>query len=66
MHTKAGLFGQKYSKTVIVWNIIAIKNNWFVFYYTVMESCDGNAEFSAAITPVFNVTSFRNHYNLLI
>jgi len=32
-----------------------------------MYSCDGKVEFSAAITPVFNVTwSSRNYFNTLI
>jgi len=40
-----------------------------LLYYKliVIYSCDGKAEFSAAITPVFSVTwSFRKHFNMLI
>ncbi len=38
-------------------------NVWIYLMY----SCDGKAEFSAAITPVFSGTwSFRNIYNMLI
>ncbi len=35
--------------------------------FNAIYSCDGKAEFSAAISPVFSVTlSFRNHSNMLI
>ncbi len=37
------------------------------FCCNIIYSCDGKAEFSAAITPVFSVTwSFRKHSNILI
>ncbi len=42
-------------KTVIMWNIITIWNNCFLFEY-IIYLCDGKAEFSAATTPVFSVT----------
>ncbi len=39
----------------------------FWYIYDVIHFCDGKAEFSAAITPVLNVTwFFRNHSNMLI
>ncbi len=38
-----------------------------MYFKSKMYSCDGKAEFSAAITPVFSVTwSFRNHSNIPI
>ncbi len=69
MITKAALFDQKYSKTVIMWKYYYnLRYFFFLFKYilSVNYSCDGKAEFSAAITPVFSVTwSFRNHSDLL-
>ncbi len=43
---------------VILWNIITILNNCFVFsiFLNVIYSCDGKAELSAAITPFLSVT----------
>jgi len=44
------LFNKKYSKTVILWKIITIWNNCFLYEY----------EMPDAITPVFSVTwSFK-------
>ncbi len=55
------LFDQKYSKTVILWNI-TISNKYFLFE-NVIYFYDGTAEFSA----IFSVTqSFRNHSITLI
>ncbi len=57
-------------KTVIMWTINTILNNFFLCGFF-MSKCDvflrGKAEFSAAIALVFNVTwSFRNHSKKLI
>jgi len=57
------LFEEKYSKTVI----LRIYLNICMLCINVIYSCDGIAEFSAAISPVFSVTrSLRNHSNMLI
>ncbi len=41
------------------------KNTFLLIFVNYL--CDGKAEFSAAITPVFSVTwSFRNNFNMLI
>ncbi len=54
------LFDEKYSRTVILWNIITMQNNYFLFEYIL------NVFFSVMQT-VFSVTwSFRNHSNMLI
>ncbi len=38
-----------------------------IYFKSVIYSCDGKAEFSAVVTPIFSVTwSFRNHSNMLI
>ncbi len=64
------LLDKKYrKKTVILWNIIAISNIGFLFYYALKYNlflwC--SAEFSSAITPDFCVTwYFRNHSDMLI
>ncbi len=52
MLTRLRLFDQKYyknSKNRKYYNL----NN--IFYFNVMYSCGGKAEFSASITPVFRV-----------
>ncbi len=59
--TKLHLFDQKYSKTVILWNI------YFNTFYNVIYSLDGKAEFLAAITQFFCVTrSFLKSSNLIL
>ncbi len=61
------LFDLNYSKTVIFWNIITIQNySSILIYFYVIYSCDGKAEFLAAITSVSVTWSFRNHSNMLI
>ncbi len=61
-------FNQKYSKTIILWNIITnkkkilfeyiLKCNWILWWQSYIFSI---------ITPVFSVTwFFRNHNNMLI
>ncbi len=65
-------FAQFWGVTLIYSNVQKLgEGNCFLFEYvlkcTVIYSCDGKAEFSAAITPVISVTwSFRNHSNMLI
>ncbi len=40
---------------------------YFNIFWNVIYFCDGKAEFSAVITPVFSVTwSFRNRSNILV
>ncbi len=56
-------------KTVILWNIITIKNNCFLFEYILKYYLFlwWQSWILAAITPVFSVTwFFRNHSNMLI
>ncbi len=48
------LFDWNYCKTVILSNIITIKRTVFYFNKMSFIFCDGKAEFSAAITPVFS------------
>ncbi len=51
--------------TVILWNIITVF--YSSIFSNIIYSCDGKAEFSAAVTAVFSITwSFRNHTNTLI
>ncbi len=54
------------AKTVILWNIVTVYNNCFLWIYRKMQFMMQSWIFSI-ITPVFSVTwSFRNHSNMLI
>ncbi len=56
-------------ETVILWNIIIIKNTFsFLIYFNILiYPCDDKAEILAAITLIFCLTwSFRIHSNILI
>ncbi len=70
IHTRASVIWSKNGlKTVILWNVVTVEITVFYFniFLNVIYSCDGKAEFSAVITPVFSVTwSFRYHSNMLI
>ncbi len=65
MLTMVSLFDKNTVNTVILWNIITIWNNCFLFEYflNVIYSCDGKAELSSCELVTW---SFRNHYNMLI
>ncbi len=56
--TRLHLSDQKHSKTAICSILLQFKITDFYFniFQNVIYSCDGKAEFSAAITPVFSVT----------
>ncbi len=62
-HAHEGCFfplNKKYSNKVKYYS----KLKELLIFYNAIYSCDGKAEFSAAITPVFSVTlSFSNHSN---
>ncbi len=56
-------------KILILWNIITIQNNCFLFLYIFnsVYFCDGKVEFSSVITPVFNVKwFFRNQTTFVL
>ncbi len=58
MLIKAALIWYKIKKTVLLWILLKIKITVFYLnmFLNFIYSGDGNAEFSAAITPVFSFT----------
>ncbi len=62
-------FSYSHQRLLLKWNMNEMITMVFYLniFYNVVYFCDGKAEFSAAITPVFSVTwSFRNHSKMLI
>ncbi len=56
------LFDQKFSQDTNIMKWLQLKIFFYIYFKWYMYSCDGKAEFPAAITSVFSVTwYFRNH-----